>query len=153
MAGDLVRDPKTPQTVEHDLESVFWVFLWVCLLYMKSNMNEGDRSGVIKNIMSPPVHSGSGGTGKISFLTSPVPMEELETETSPAMAKFLIRRHELLGKRHMKRAKGAAVGATQSDEVLNKHEGVLTLLRDAVSDDWWPECDPAEPQELAVSTR
>ena len=94
MAGDLVRDPKTPQTVEHDLESDFWVLLWVCLLYMKSNMNEGDRSGVIKNIMSPPVHSGSGGTGKISFLTSPVPMEELETETSPAMAKLLIRLHE-----------------------------------------------------------
>jgi len=33
MAGDLVRDPETPQTVEHDLESLFWVLLWVCLLF------------------------------------------------------------------------------------------------------------------------
>jgi len=81
-------------------------------------------------------------------MASPILLQEFETETSLAMAKLLICLHELLSKWYMKRAEGATVDATQSDEVLNKHEGVLTLLRNAIYDDWWPECDPAEPQEL-----
>jgi len=156
IAGDLVEDPETPQMVEHDLESIFWVLLWVCLLYMKSNMKERIRSSIIKGTMSPPVYSGSGGVNKSNIMTTHLPLQKLETETNPAMAKLLIRLHELLGERYMKCTEGSTVDATQSDEVLNKHEGVLTLLHNAIYDaydDWWPECDPAEPQELVVSTR
>ena len=104
--------------------------------------------------MSPAVYSGSGGCDKSNFMISRRPLQKLETETSPAMAKLLIRLHELLGERYTKCAtEGATVDTTQSNEVLNKHEGVLTLLHNAICDGWWPKCDPAEPQELAVSTR
>ncbi len=61
MAADLVQRSSIPHTFIHDLESAFWVMLWVVILYMPSSWDIGDRSYFLKETMSPRVYDNSGG--------------------------------------------------------------------------------------------
>jgi Fungal protein kinase len=72
MAGDLVQRSDIQHTFAHDLESFFWVLLWIVLTRVKFNYdNATERSTIIHNTMNPRVCDGSGGYGKINFLLSP----------------------------------------------------------------------------------
>ena len=99
MAADLVMNPKVTQTKEHDLESVFWILLWMCLSYMKTIMPPGLRADILNNIMSPRVHDGSGGMGKANFMASGISLKYLMAPNCP-MADLLKALHRLLGKLH-----------------------------------------------------
>jgi len=68
MAGDLVKDPTTPQTVVHDLESFYWVLLWICLVYMKTSKKIEECSSIVKETMCPRVYAGTSGDAKINYL-------------------------------------------------------------------------------------
>lgn len=71
MAAELIQHPETPQTFIHDLESAFWVLIWVVVSYMPTNMDAGKRSNFLKDIMSPKVYDkSSSGLEKLSFLRS-----------------------------------------------------------------------------------
>ncbi len=154
MAGDLVMDPRIPQTVEHDLESVFWILLWNCLLFMKSGLEIGVRSSIIKGTMNPRVFLGSGGVNKSAFMTSWISLNLNMPENRPMQA-MLRDLHALLGERYLRSIpvsnlqsststapgrtqsetehtiEGATMDATQSDDVLIKHikhKDVLVVL-------------------------
>lgn len=68
MAAALVENSKLPHTLEHDLESFFWVLVWVVVSYMPTSMDEAARSSFLKETMSPKVYLKRGGTGKREFL-------------------------------------------------------------------------------------
>jgi hypothetical protein len=69
MAAELIQHPETPQTFIHDLESAFWVLIWVVVSYMPTNMDAGKRSNFLKDIMSPKVYDkSSSGLEKVDFL-------------------------------------------------------------------------------------
>ena len=71
MAAELIQHPETPQTFIHDLESAFWVLIWVVVSYMPTNMDAGKRSNFLKDIMSPKVYDKSSSRlEKLSFLRS-----------------------------------------------------------------------------------
>ena len=69
MAADLVKSSNTLQTLEHDLESFFWVLLWIILTQVPCWDIEL-RSQFINDTMRPNVYGQSGSQGKITFLTS-----------------------------------------------------------------------------------
>jgi hypothetical protein len=100
MAAELVENPEAVQTVEHDIESIFWVLLWMCLLYMDTNMDVGMRSSVIKDTMSPRVYANTGGSGKVDFLANRHRLDVLKTPTSPPVATLLKSLHEYLYNRY-----------------------------------------------------
>ena len=69
MAAELIQHPETPQTFIHDLESAFWVLIWVVVSYMPTNMDAGKCSNFLKDIMSPKVYNKSSSRlKKLSFL-------------------------------------------------------------------------------------
>ena len=115
-------------------------------------------------------------TSPTSSYISPLSLWKLQTETSPAIATLLKELCDFLGKRYLHLitlsdslpsssqvtgrtqsetehvvGSSTTVNAMQSDKVPDKHQVVLTLLRDAIYNQWWPECDPAKPQKLVVS--
>lgn len=144
MAADLVMDPKIPQTVEHDIESIFWVLLWLCFLYMDSDMVKAHLTSIIKETMSPLVYSDRAGNVKVLFMTSPVALKGYSIEGNQTMVKLLDDLRILLGKRH------SCLAESPEDLQSDKHEAVLTLLRDAIDNQKWPTCDHAKPQTLAI---
>jgi hypothetical protein len=155
-------DPKITQTVEHDLESVFWILLWMCLSYMKTTMTPGLRASILNNTMCPRVYDGSGGMSKVNFMASGIALEDLTTPNCP-MADLLKALHRLLGKRYQfpqdlpsaspapdrmqseaeHPVGGATVDAARRDKVMIKHEEVLAVLESFIRQEGWPDNDLA----------
>ena len=76
MAGDLVQQFNIRHTFAHDLESFFWVLLWIVLTQVPTYYTDAVRSGFIHRTMSPKVCSDSGGSTKMNFLVSSRMLEE-----------------------------------------------------------------------------
>jgi hypothetical protein len=90
MAADLVQDSKIPQTIVHDLESFFWVLVWIVLTQVEISWTDRFRSGIIRQTMNPKVYYGSGGVDKKMFLTSPLLINDnLQIDGNPTLCKFL----------------------------------------------------------------
>ena len=68
MAAELVDNPKIPHAPEHDIESVFWVLLFLTLLYTKIRWDSKHVSSTLTEAMNLKVYPTSGGTTKLSFI-------------------------------------------------------------------------------------
>src|SRR5229473_4383134 len=76
MARDLIQQFNIRHTFAHDLESFFWVLLWIVLTWVPTYYTDAVRSGFIHGTMSPKVCSGSRGSTKMNFLVSSYMLEE-----------------------------------------------------------------------------
>src|SRR5258707_1561613 len=76
MARDLVQQFNIWHTFAHDLESFFWVLLWIVLTRVPTYYTDAVHSGFIHGTMSPKVCSGSRGSTKMNFLVSSRMLEE-----------------------------------------------------------------------------
>jgi Fungal protein kinase len=56
MAAELVESSDKPHALVHDLESFFWVLLWIVLTQVKSNLTDEERTGYL-NQMRPTFYS------------------------------------------------------------------------------------------------
>lgn len=65
MAANLVESSGIKQTFIHDLESFFWVLLWIALNYAKTTWTIEKRSSFLATTFSPDVYllPGGGATG------------------------------------------------------------------------------------------
>jgi hypothetical protein len=166
MAAELVQNPKAVQTVEHDIESIYWLLLWMCLLYMDTSMDIQWRSWVIKAVMSPAVFEDSGGSSKVDFFSNRNKLDALETPTSPPVATLLKSLHEHFHKRYQREPptsdvlpatlserKGRTWSETQRSHDVDKHAHALNLMKQTMElETWLEERDPAKPQKLLAST-
>src|SRR5258707_8314756 len=76
MARDLVQQFNIWHTFAHDLESFFWVLLWIVLTRVPTYYTDAVHSGFIHGTMSPKVCSGSRGSVKMNFLVLSHMLEE-----------------------------------------------------------------------------
>ena len=70
MAAALVENSETPHTLEHDLESAFWVLIWAVVSYMPTSMGDEERSNFLKDTMSPKVYRKRSGSDKRKYLVA-----------------------------------------------------------------------------------
>ena len=75
MAADLVEKLGTAHTLTQDLESVFWVLLWIVLKWVSSSWSDGQRASLLETMSSKWFKS--------VFLTSAKLDVEDETFTIP----------------------------------------------------------------------
>jgi hypothetical protein len=180
MAAELVQDPSILHTFEHDLESVFWVLLWMTLLYMETTCDVGTRSSVLNSTMNPAVYMGSGGMNKLNFMRDKAAVYEFKTPNSPGMRWVLMHVHGIFHKRlsvpepsdfpppetngsadesldELNVTKSTSATETiQSDDDVIKPEHLHYALIDAISQtleykNYWSEDDASKRQEVVVS--
>jgi hypothetical protein len=101
MAADLVSSPDIVHTASHDIESAFWVLLWITFAYMPSNWNVGRLSSFLKETMSPRVYVNSGGQNKLHFMQSPTSLTQLNIGRNKVLPGFLRGLQNALVIRHM----------------------------------------------------
>lgn len=70
MAADLIEQPDLAQTFIHDIESAFFVLLWMAICYVESTWDTSHRSSFVNIIFNPPVFGDSGGSTKAMFMRS-----------------------------------------------------------------------------------
>ena len=68
MAADIVASPTTTHTFIYDIESAFWVLLWMAYAYAPNSDGVGTHSSFLKGTMSPRVFADTGGKNKLFFL-------------------------------------------------------------------------------------
>jgi hypothetical protein len=178
MAVDLMISPNTRQTLEHDLESFFWVLLWIVLKYVPCSWDISRRSDFIYNTMNPKVYGQTGGYSKKRFLTSDDELRknDLQIPTNKRLRKLLIRMKTIVAARHRLDPEKSDedseddddidAGVKTSDEMDKEHMRYirgLTFLKDHVmmfrafkkalrSDSEWPTNDLAMNQGMIHST-
>jgi hypothetical protein len=106
MAADLIEDPKICQMFVHDIESAFFLLLWMSICYIKSNWDESRRSDFINSIFHPPVYGHSGGSTKMMFMQS-TKLDSLEFVTNKHLAALLRAWKKVLAFRYAKRPEKA----------------------------------------------
>jgi len=52
MAAELIKSTNTPQTCAHDLESFFWVLLWIVMAQVETNWEGKKLLSIFYNIMN-----------------------------------------------------------------------------------------------------
>ncbi|KAG6376717.1 hypothetical protein JVT61DRAFT_1735 [Boletus reticuloceps] len=71
MSGALVYFMDAQHTIEDDLESIFYVLLWVAIMYLPSTLTPARRTVFINHTFDPWPIGGCGGDYKIMFLKWP----------------------------------------------------------------------------------
>lgn len=176
MAANLVANPNTTQTFVDDLESIFWVVLWIVLTQVQVSWSDEYRSSFIEGTMNPKVYSHCGGRAKKIFLKSDDALSEEEFEIigNPTLRDLLEGLHSLIGARYRippsKKNKpflpdNIASGAkSMSPEALEEatetykrqfnhlkdHTMILRQFKAALAYEW-PPSDKAKPQRLMAS--
>jgi hypothetical protein len=100
MAVDLVEDPTICQMFVHDIESVFFLLLWMSIRFIKSSWDEARCSNFINSIFQPQVYGGSRGSTKVMFMQSKG-LQSLEFTANTPLAQLLCAWQEMLRFRHV----------------------------------------------------
>jgi Fungal protein kinase len=86
MAAALIENPQTPHTLEHDLESFFWVLIWAVVSFMPTSLTDAGRSNFLKDTMSPKVYGQCGRREKSQYLRAgDVPGVDCHNYISPLL--------------------------------------------------------------------
>ena len=105
MAAELIDNPKIPHAPEHDLESVFWVLLFLTLLYTKTRWDAKRVSSTLTKAMNPKVYLTGGGATKLSFIRDPASVQGLLSDKSPGLYVLLKDIHLMFSMRYLKKSK------------------------------------------------
>ena len=181
MAGDLTADPKIQHTFAHDLESFFWVLLWIVLTHVQNGSEDRIRSSFIHGTMNPRIFNSSRGPNKKLFLTSALALGEVWNgfslpENEPLYS-LLVELKRTVGKRYLPsenltvepakkmvtlRIAGTVnqpdnvpnvMGAAASNsEMLGSYGAVTSMFSKALSSEGWPSSDKAEAQIILQSS-
>jgi hypothetical protein len=172
MAADLVLKSSIPQTFVHDLESAFWVMIWVALLYLPSNWDATDRLSFIRGTMNPPVFRGSGGFNKIHYMQSGRSLSGLRFDSNEILDQLLSNLKMALAVRHQDRptpntnnpyarprknvpevdtASSGSYATAEHNKLLaslKDHQCILELIHQHLLSPSWPESDAAKYQPV-----
>lgn len=105
MAGDLVKNPAERQTAVHDVESFFWVLMWIIVRRVGTDWNTEESSSFIVNTMDPRVVGNSGGNVKMNWLVSSVSLDGFRIPNNKPLLRLVKKWKKLVGKRYVKKKK------------------------------------------------
>ncbi len=102
MAADLIRNPTINQTFIHDIESAFFVLLWMATHYVQAELQTDHLSGLVNSVFHPQIFRGSRAPGKIMFMHGKEELDELVFRDNAPLTRLLRTLKELLAVRHRK---------------------------------------------------
>jgi Fungal protein kinase len=165
MAADVVKSSGITQTFVHDLESVFWVLLWITLNYVETSWGIGERSYFCDSVFSMKVFGDSGGNSKMNFLCNDDALSFEIPHNSPLFA-LLGELKDLLSARHRKIPMAQSKLESKADRLagakrdvymsqlkhLEDHRGILSLFKTSLDPpNIWPVNDKASFQPIVLS--
>ena len=72
MAADLVVAPKTIHTFVHDLESAFYVVLWLSIKYLGNSWSDRERAMAMIDLFNPHSFDDVGSSSKLNWMTNAI---------------------------------------------------------------------------------
>jgi serine/threonine protein kinase len=155
MAADLVHAPNTPHLPMHDLESAFWILMWIALTYMHSNWSVGTRSSFIKETMNPKVFVSSGGQNKLFFMQARVTLRSFAVDQNLQLTRLIRNLKDFFTDYHEENASAQVDDSSPKlddpEAELTDHQKVLEIFNNALKSPDWPDNDGAQLQYIVPS--
>ena len=151
MAGDLVgvKKNQVTQTFVHDLESAFYILLYLVTRFVGTSWPMTERCDYIRNVLG----GGLGTSGKRLFMEarliefsipSNAPLEGLIVELKRVLAKRYSDKHD----KENPALKSSSFGIEYNDSELN-YDKILEPFTTALSSSDWPQDDKAIEQPIS----
>ncbi len=176
MAADLIQHSTIPHSFMHDLESVFWVLVWMAVSFIWGNWST-KVSSFLKETMSPRVYNLSSGRTKLFFMQSNnligykvldnmallMLLSELravlsawhqEPPPKPTCVNALLIRAELKKTAMVASAETLQLKKAEHEEnnnYLKDHQVILKMIQNALNMPGWPSNDATNHQPLLMS--
>ncbi|KAF8502325.1 hypothetical protein F5888DRAFT_1871862 [Russula emetica] len=175
MAAELIERPKIRHTFSHDLESFFWVLMWIVVTRVPTTWDESTRSIFINGVMNPKVYSNIGSTEKSTWLKAGNPLREkgFQIRDNPILHKLAMELYDSVAGQYCPRPSDQAPPTKLNPYILSgrilcknpeeedkNYEIGLTFLKDydtllkqfeqALNAEW-PSNDKASLQSIARS--
>lgn len=177
MAADLVQSSTIPHSFVHDLESAFWVLVWVAVSFMQGNWSAEEVSSFLRDTMSPRAYNSSGGRSKLFVMQigNSIGYEVLDNKPLTTLIEELRRvlssRHQLMldtptsinalvVKASIEKTTTTVPAETQhvknaeleaNRDCLKNHHVILGMIKAALNASGWPSDDAAERQPILMS--
>jgi hypothetical protein len=152
MAGDLVEEPSTLQTFSHDLESAFFVILYLACYYRKTNYSEDKRSIFYHSFLNVTACGDSGSPAKSLFMKDgKIPFI---VDDNPPLTSVLCRLIDTLRQRYFADRKLTSVflDLQTYNALACTHDHIIQVLDDALQPTdpklKWPLGDFAMKQRI-----
>jgi hypothetical protein len=168
MFAALVKNKQAPHTFVNDLESFFYVILWLVLMYSASSLMTEERTAFMQQVLDPEQYNDTGGSTKTDFLQACSTLWDItfKNPNRPSLQKLLIDLATLFSVRYeaapdqtawdlligLPEAKQEQLPARQYEihlEHLKSHQCVIQLISKATQDvSKWPGDNCAIRQSL-----
>jgi len=89
MAADIVALPNIVHTFIYNVESAFWVLLWMACAYTPASWDIGTHSSFMRDTMSPRDFVGTGGRNKLFFLQDEAALAKFNITNNHTFISFL----------------------------------------------------------------
>jgi Fungal protein kinase len=90
MAADLVENPYICHTFVHDLESLFWVLMWMIATWVNTSWDINSCSNFINDTITLKLYTTSGGRVKKLWLTLGELLKELKIPNNPPLKELVM---------------------------------------------------------------
>ena len=170
MAADIVVSPNVVHTFIHDVESAFWVLIWMTCTYLPISWDVGQRSSFLMNTMNPRIYLDTGGGQKMAFLTARSLLDSFTVIGNDIFTSLLLLLMDVLRVRHLPLPRAPSAFDVmlnrermddqdlesriemhkESMDLLKDHKFVLSMFEQALQFKDWPEHDRAELQPTVM---
>ena len=175
MAADLVRDPTIEHTFVHDLESAFYVVLWLSIRFLPNSWSSKERGTVMSVLFNPDVDTPAKSDWMVMVEAH---LADFKVFGNPVLTKLITSLAKLFRARHMERSGQSAPdpdddGSGQStpdpdDELpsyvdeeklklhlslLDNHDAMISRIGRKLDTPKWPKVEPAIKQDIIYSRR
>ena len=89
MSATLVKHRRAHQTFVDNLESFFYVMLWLALMYLSNSMSPPNLTSFVQLVLDPVEYQGTGGNSKAIFLVGRTDLWDLSFPRQPLLQPLL----------------------------------------------------------------
>jgi hypothetical protein len=148
IAADLLDDPGHQHSFVHDLESFFYVLLYLGLVHLRTDWDQGRQSCFMNTVIDRRRFgdSGKGGFGKLLFMVGSVrALNGLTFTSNEPLTKLVTRLKQVLSVRYIDGSGSmlSFVSKDVYDALEYRHDNIIKLFDQALESDGWPENDRA----------
>ena len=168
MSTTLVKSKEAPHTFIDDLESIFYVILWLSVMYSPNSSSPAERTAFMKLVLDPEQFDGMGGTAKADFLQAHTSLQQIKCHNYSQLQTLLMKLATSFSVRYEDKPTKddldmlTTFGAPQTykerlpawnyekcSRDLESHSHIIKVITEHLQDpNEWPDNDPAIWQSL-----
>ncbi|KAI9430750.1 hypothetical protein H4582DRAFT_2063404 [Lactarius indigo] len=151
MAVDLIKNPNINQTFIHNIESAFFILLWMALHYLHCSWDVDCLSSFVDTVFNPHVYGNMGGLTKLMFMDRLTYAHKFKIKDVIHQAQGIKPTLKLAAVNEQTFKNALADYKLYMSALDNHNAAILTIKQVINQENAWPAFEPANRQRLLLS--